>query len=267
MFMRKIILLLSLFLVSISYPCFAQTTPAVYTDEASFVAALGTNYFLNEFADLTAGTQVDSLTRTSGDYEYTIKDRTSSLYSLQLYELNGSLSHNGYGGIFQITNKGKAINAFGGYLYGTDASGSFNSEVNPDTVTVGTSVYTFTPTSATSFIGFIFPEAISSFKFGSTSKTFPTIDHLYVGSNLSTAVKNVFDQSTVKLYPNPVQDQLSISTGNGALQSVVISDLSGKTMLTSGAISKIDVSSLAKGIYLIQVQTTNGVANKQLIKQ
>jgi len=265
--MRKINLLLSLFLVAISYPCFAQTTPTVYTDEASFVAALGTNYFLDEFNDLTLGTQVDSLTRTSGDFEYTIKDKTSSLYTMQLYELNGALSHNGYGAVFQITNKGNAINAFGGYLSGVDYNGVYYAETNPDTITVGSYVYTFNSASTTSFIGFIFPEAISSFKFASTTKAFPALDHLYVGSTLSTAVKNVLDQSTVKLYPNPVQDQLSISTGDDALQSVVISDLSGKTMMTSEAVSKIDVSNLAKGVYLIQIQTTSGVANKQFIKQ
>ncbi len=265
--MKKNSFFLSLVLLALSCSCFAQSTPTVYTDEASFVAALGSNYFLDELNDLTLGTQVDSLTRTSGDFAYTIKDKTSSLYSLQLYELNGSLSHNGYGGVFQITNKGKDFNAFGGYLCGTDVSGAYNAEVNPDTVTVGTNVYTFTPASATSFIGFIFPEAISSFKFNSTYKTFSTIDHFYVGSTVASSVSEVYAKAPVKLYPNPVRDMLYVSVGEQALQSVLISDFSGKTVMVSGTASPINVSTLARGVYFVQIRTANSVVTKQMIKQ
>ncbi|MBP1618132.1 MAG: hypothetical protein H6Q14_1959 [Bacteroidetes bacterium] len=265
--MKKNSFFLSLVLLAVSCSCFAQNTPTVYTDEASFVAALGSNYFLDDFNDLTLGTQVDSLTRTSGDFVYSIKDKTSSLYSIQLYELNGSLSHSGYGGVFQLTNKGKDINAFGGYLYGTDASGAYNAEVNPDTVTVGTNVYTFTPASATSFIGFIFPEAISSFKFSSTYKTFSTIDHFYVGSSLTSSVSEVYAKASVKLYPNPVRDMLYVSTGEQALQSVVVCDFSGKVVISSRTASPINVSALPAGVYLVQIRTANGVVTRQMIKQ
>jgi hypothetical protein len=264
-FMGKINLLLFLFLLAVSSSCFAQNTPTVYTDEASFVTALGSNYFLDEFDDLTLGTQVDSLTRTSGNYRYTIKDGSSTLYFLQLYELNGALSHNGKGAPFSVRNKGKAINAFGGYLRGTDASGAYLEEA--DTITVGTYKYIFTPSSATSFIGFIFPQAISTFLLNTTDIAYTTLDHFYIGSNLSTTLSPVFDQSSVQLYPNPVREQLSISVGDKALESVVISDLSGKTVMTSKAVSTLNVSNLAKGIYIVQVQTASGVVNKQLIKQ
>lgn len=65
-----------------------------------------------------------------------------------------------------------------------------------------------------------------------------------------------FEEKFLKLYPNPASDFLNIQySGNSGLGT--ISDLSGRTISTfeiSGNQSKIDISNLKKGSYLITIE-------------
>jgi hypothetical protein len=71
-------------------------------------------------------------------------------------------------------------------------------------------------------------------------------------------------QNRISLFPNPTNHQLNISLSEASL--VIISDINGKQILTSGSsmIHQVDVSILQSGIYLIQ--TENG-AMTRFIKQ
>lgn len=64
------------------------------------------------------------------------------------------------------------------------------------------------------------------------------------------------------IYPNPVKDILNIN-GVGKIENVEIYNLVGQKMKSATASSKIDVSSLSKGVYLINI-ISNG--QKQSIK-
>ena len=63
------------------------------------------------------------------------------------------------------------------------------------------------------------------------------------------------------IYPNPVKDVLTI---NGIYKSVEIYDIYGKLVLSSNAKQKIDVSSLANGIYSVNIHTNNVITIKKI---
>lgn len=89
----------------------------------------------------------------------------------------------------------------------------------------------------------------------------------YVGVNESSAEKSAF-----VLYPDPCSDQISVSTpGNETFSTVVIRDLSGKTVLTydteqTGPFS-INIRALEAGLYFMEVKNEQGSTHGKFIKQ
>lgn len=81
----------------------------------------------------------------------------------------------------------------------------------------------------------------------------------------ATLSNNSFEKIKVSIYPNPIQNELHIETGE-VVNSVEIFDLLGKQILKS--INKnIDVSGLEKGIYLVKINTDNGILTQKIIKR
>ncbi len=68
------------------------------------------------------------------------------------------------------------------------------------------------------------------------------------------------------IYPNPTSDYLNIVSTKYNIQKVHIYDLSGKQMLSDSK-SKIDVSKLPSGVYLLVIKTQEGNKNFKFIKQ
>jgi hypothetical protein len=71
----------------------------------------------------------------------------------------------------------------------------------------------------------------------------------------------------VKLYPNPATDKLNIQTAGSESYSADVLDLSGKLIHTFEGTSNtaVDISSLAVGVYFIQVSTAEGISVHKLI--
>ncbi|WP_334126067.1 GEVED domain-containing protein [Empedobacter brevis] len=68
----------------------------------------------------------------------------------------------------------------------------------------------------------------------------------------------------IKIFPNPVKNILNIQS-NAKIQNVKIMNTSGQIVInTSG--DKINVQSLAKGVYIIEITSTNGTIVKKVIK-
>jgi photosystem II stability/assembly factor-like uncharacterized protein len=85
--------------------------------------------------------------------------------------------------------------------------------------------------------------------------------------NLSLAVNEASAKSNLKVYPNPAVDVVNI-TANKDIKSVTIYDLSGKKVKSSTDAATVNVSSLAKGTYIVQAYYGNGsVENTKLIKK
>lgn len=77
-----------------------------------------------------------------------------------------------------------------------------------------------------------------------------------------------FDASVFSMYPNPVDDLLSINFINDAYYTLI--NLNGQIViqgnLTRGE-STIDLSNITSGIYFLKVKTEEGIVTKKLIKQ
>ncbi|MDC1324819.1 T9SS type A sorting domain-containing protein, partial [Flavobacteriaceae bacterium] len=74
----------------------------------------------------------------------------------------------------------------------------------------------------------------------------------------------------LKIYPNPVQDELTIELQNKApLSAYVIYDISGKSVMTStlNPTNRIQVSGLSKGLYFIKVKAANTEMIGKFIKK
>jgi len=74
----------------------------------------------------------------------------------------------------------------------------------------------------------------------------------------------------VKMYPNPVQNELNIEVPAGELAQMEIYDVSGKramhSQLEAGRTHQINVSHLSSGQYLVRMQQGNQQTTKKLVK-
>jgi hypothetical protein len=94
---------------------------------------------------------------------------------------------------------------------------------------------------------------------GSNQKMSGEITLLYENIGSISVVKN----ENIKIYPNPVKDELRIESGDLKIESVEILDLSGKKISTNS----IDVSPLPQGIYFVKLETEKGIVTKKIIKE
>lgn len=82
-----------------------------------------------------------------------------------------------------------------------------------------------------------------------------------------TLSNTTFNTSTISLYPNPVQNVLTVQlTNNNYFKSVSIYDITGKKVKSSNSTS-VNLNSLNTGMYLVKIETTNGTTTKKIIKQ
>lgn len=78
------------------------------------------------------------------------------------------------------------------------------------------------------------------------------------------SVKDI-KRSQVKIYPNPAQNFINISTEK-PIQSVEIYDTLGR-LIKNEMQSNIDISKLAKGIYILKIKTANQESVEKFIKE
>lgn len=99
----------------------------------------------------------------------------------------------------------------------------------------------------------------------STSTNQVYFDNISLVKKVTASVNDVFS-SKLSIYPNPVNDFVQIST-NEKITSAEIYNLLGKKVLFSTKLNnnKIDVSNLAKGVYLLKIMNHNLVATRKII--
>lgn len=73
--------------------------------------------------------------------------------------------------------------------------------------------------------------------------------------------------SIIKLYPNPAQNNFTVEVSTNEKQTLSIFDINGKQVLTQiiNGTTNIDVSSLSQGVYNISITSSTGIANKHLV--
>ena len=86
-------------------------------------------------------------------------------------------------------------------------------------------------------------------------------------------IADVAQANTISVYPNPANNNLFIDANNfgGTITGIAITNMQGQTMLTdynvTDAISNISLQGLQSGVYMVQIQTSEGTVIKKVIKQ
>jgi len=91
-------------------------------------------------------------------------------------------------------------------------------------------------------------------------------------SNVGSGIeKTAIPADLIKVYPNPATDLLNIDYSNipGKINQLGIIDLTGKRVFEEitteeKTLSQISVSGLPSGLYILQLETNNGLINKQI---
>lgn len=100
-----------------------------------------------------------------------------------------------------------------------------------------------------------------------------TVGHMFMSysytDDLATCAltRASFDETIVRVYPNPVQDILYIDTNDDVVNRVVLYDLSGRKVLEEVKVQVISVSGLQQGNYILKVFTDKGVQTHKVIVQ
>ena len=100
-------------------------------------------------------------------------------------------------------------------------------------------------------------------QFGMNTPAFFCIDNFEY--DVKTSINEVANQNIFSIYPNPSSSTINIDY-NEHFSTIRIIDIQGKVVLQSKQ-KTIDINSLENGIYVIQIETENGVVNSKFVKQ
>ncbi|QOD60968.1 T9SS type A sorting domain-containing protein [Polaribacter haliotis] len=105
------------------------------------------------------------------------------------------------------------------------------------------------------------------YKIYTVDKAFNYSDELKVSSSTTASVDEVF-ASKVSVYPNPAKDFVTISSPL-EINKLEVYNLLGKRVISSSKLinNNLDISTLAKGIYMMKLTSGESVASKKLIKR
>ncbi len=79
--------------------------------------------------------------------------------------------------------------------------------------------------------------------------------------------KNITDELTLEVYPNPMDDYIYINSKYIDKSSTIsIMDMSGKTLISTALSNKIDVSSLKSGLYILKLKHQAKASYVKLVK-
>jgi len=95
--------------------------------------------------------------------------------------------------------------------------------------------------------------------------------YIVVNQDWGTASLNnlTLNSASIDVFPNPVADELNFIRIQGIIDDnsqVLIFSVSGELVLTEVLSERVNVSNLKNGIYLVKIETPNGVLTKRIIK-
>ena len=101
-----------------------------------------------------------------------------------------------------------------------------------------------------------------------SEETVNYFDNLTIGGRTLSIVK--LDASTITIFPNPATEFIYINTNSSInkVSKLVLSQLDGTVVLEQDeTLNKMDVSAFAKGMYLLQTYTAQGILTKKVTIQ
>jgi hypothetical protein len=85
---------------------------------------------------------------------------------------------------------------------------------------------------------------------------------------LNTAIKQAENSNSFRVYPNPVNDKLTVEW-NGKAEISMYNSLGQKIISEKDAVNNIEINTLhwQTGIYLLSVQHGNSIVFRKIVKQ
>lgn len=90
-------------------------------------------------------------------------------------------------------------------------------------------------------------------------------EHFSAFDHDGSDVKAINNDLAVSVYPNPVTSVLRIAGAEKA--NVTVTNVAGATVLKETGVGEVNVSGLASGIYVVAVETENGIYTTRVIKK
>lgn len=114
----------------------------------------------------------------------------------------------------------------------------------------------------------VFRTSTNVFDINAGGQVFQDTVIVYEAQDRSTlSLDNAIAVNDLKLYPNPVDTILNIDVAqNNVINAITIMDLNGRIVINSKQDSSIDVTNLQSGLYIINIDSANGVVTKKFIK-
>ena len=97
-----------------------------------------------------------------------------------------------------------------------------------------------------------------------------TTSNVTVSISTTTDINLAYLNANISIYPNPVMDRLVVNTSNvDGYKSVKLIDMMGKIVYVheNASLENIDMSSLSKGLYVVQIDSEFGKFSKTIVKQ
>jgi len=124
------------------------------------------------------------------------------------------------------------------------------------------------------YIGFFADEMPLSYQMGYNINVYelvlehPILDYILIFQKTPLLASPDFLISNIKLYPNPVSDRLFISSENTVVEKIIVYSINGKILFEIvNETNSIDVSTLSKGIYFIELSSSEGKSIQRFIKK
>jgi hypothetical protein len=96
-----------------------------------------------------------------------------------------------------------------------------------------------------------------------------TASYTYAADNYHSGINEDEKKNEIRIFPNPAKDQLHIVLLNNSPASLTINDIQGRTYFCENFISatNLDISSLAKGMYVLRIINDEGTYTEKVIKE
>jgi hypothetical protein len=98
------------------------------------------------------------------------------------------------------------------------------------------------------------------------------IDNINLRYGVVNSVASTLSEANVQVYPNPAKNDIVVSMNFNEMTDATLTlvDMTGKTIFTkdlgktNNFSEKINVSNLAKGLYQVNIKTSNGIVSKKI---
>jgi len=94
-----------------------------------------------------------------------------------------------------------------------------------------------------------------------------TITSTTIYFSLPTHIQTPSVSNTVRVYPNPADNELRVESGKLKVESGTICDITGKFIFDFQLSTQIDVSGLPSGVYFLKLETDEGIISTKFIKK